>query len=317
MKILFLAVVALCVGLPLFLIVRNPAAFFQKPGTVAIRKPGSRYLGVPMPAHDEAARVVDFAWLSLAAYQRRPNADAKDLQGCSEASVMLKQAGWWQWPDFPDAELKPKFNNSHLRMEVWEHKERNSVAVAFGGTVFTNRDDWRANFRWFIHTPKDDEYTTVVKLAEKAFIKEYKRRLGEGETFLNAAIIYSTGHSLGGGLAQEFAYALPIDQSIPRIKQVFAFDTSPVTGYWSVDKTTRENNEKGMRIDRIYERDEVLAIARALTSLVHPPQFQNPSIQHVRFNFFPLRNVISEHSMPRLACGINEAAVSTPAQDLH
>ena len=51
--------------------------------------------------------------------------------------------------------------------------------------------------------------------------------------------ITAVGHSLGGGLAQLAAY------SDPRIRRVYAFDPSMVTGYYSVDPLHRDQNVKG------------------------------------------------------------------------
>lgn len=68
--------------------------------------------------------------------------------------------------------------------------------------------------------------------------------------------IISAGHSLGGGLAQQAAY------SCERIKRVFAFAPSPVTGFYSVKRRERRENKKGIHISRIFEHEEVLAYFR-------------------------------------------------------
>jgi hypothetical protein len=60
-------------------------------------------------------------------------------------------------------------------------------------------------------------------------------------------------------LKSEFAYALPTHVNVPRVKKVFAFNPSPVTGFYSLDVTTRNNNKQDLAIDRICERCEVLA----------------------------------------------------------
>jgi hypothetical protein len=74
-------------------------------------------------------------------------------------------------------------------------------------------------------------------------------------------------HSLGGGLAQEFAYSLPVGTfDAPRATKVYAFDPSPATGFLSVKRATRNENKKGLKTDRIYERGEVLAILRSITN---------------------------------------------------
>lgn len=122
------------------------------------------------------------------------------------------------------------------------------------------------------------------------------------------ATLYSTGHSLGGGLAQQFAYALPDMQGVPRIQQVYAFDPSPVTGFFSVEKRLRDTNRKGLEIDRIYERGEILAIARSLTSLFWKPSAKAPAIRGVRYNLFYTCNPVAGHSMKMLAGKLEAAA---------
>jgi surfactin synthase thioesterase subunit len=108
----------------------------------------------------------------------------------------------------------------------------------------------------------------IVETFGQAFAEEYIRREQDPQmAFLKSATLFSTGHSLGGGLAHEFAYSLP-RADIPRVSKVFAFDPSPVTGYYSVGKSLRAENSENLLIDRIYERGEVLAYLRSLTNFV-------------------------------------------------
>jgi pimeloyl-ACP methyl ester carboxylesterase len=154
-----------------------------------------------------------------------------------------------------------------------------------------------------------DEYTEIVKVFGPAFVTEFSRRAKEpGGSYLRDATIYSTGHSLGGGLAQQFAYSLPTGPGMQRVAQVYAFDPSPVTGFYSVDSRTRDINKNGLLIDRIYERGEILAIARSLTSSIYPPSAKNPSVRAVRYSLFYPANPISGHSMAELACKLQVAA---------
>jgi hypothetical protein len=197
---------------------------------------------------------------------------------------------------------------SHLRAEVWEHEGRKLVVVAFGGTVFTSGKDWKANLRWF--TPwHNDEYTQIVKLFAPDFVGAFaSRRANEADE----VTIYSTGHSLGGGLAQQFAYALPTMPRKQKVSKVYAFDPLPVTGFYSVDRATREKNRVGLQIARIYERGEILAIVRSFTSLIIKPSSVNPEIRGVRFNLFYTKNAIAGHSIVELASKM-QAAAGVPA----
>ena len=210
--------------------------------------------------------------------------------------------------NFPNDKLREKISISHLRVEVWVNPTSSAVAVAFGGTVFDSGKDWKSNLRWFI-PHHDDEYTEIVKAFGPAFVKEFVARKDQaGWEFLQHATIFATGHSLGGGLAQQFAYSLPIDSRVPRVKKVFAFDPSPVTGFYSLDVTTRDNNSQGLAIDRIYERGEILALLRSLENFIYPPSAKAPTIRQIRYNLFYSHNPIAGHSIAELACKLYDAS---------
>jgi hypothetical protein len=291
-------------------------AFWQKPSEVTIRNPGDRLLGAPLPIAPCAKEHWEFAWLSVAAYQKtkagQRHADRvlKRASGPGRAvpdpNEPLAASGWAQWKDFPDDGLLKKIQRSHLRVEVWERNEPPAVAVTFGGTVFNNEADWRANLRWF--TPGSrDEYTDVVQTFAPAFDVELKRRAQMTDPARLARLeLFSTGHSLGGGLAQQFAYSLPFD-SVKHVKKVYAFDPSPVTGFYSVSRKLRNENKKGLLIDRIYERGEILALARSLTSLFHKPSAKNAEIRGVRYFLFFAWNAVAAHLIGSLAVKLDSA----------
>ena len=290
------------------------AAFRQTATEVTIREPGHRMLGEPLAVAPEAAKDWEYAWLSEAAYGKTPGAEkakaehaAKGFAPCANAADVLRTAGWEPWNGFPDDGLLTQIGASHLRVEVWEKRETQSVVVAFGGTVFSSGKDWKSNLRWFLPKHKD-EYTEIVEVFGPAFVTEFKRRANaQGGDYLKGASIYSTGHSLGGGLAQQFAYALPLNDFRLRVKHVFAFDPSPVTGFFSVTPEVRDVNKVDLLIDRIYERGEILALVRSLTSFFVQPSAENPSIRGVRYALFE-SNALSGHSMIELACKMQAAA---------
>jgi pimeloyl-ACP methyl ester carboxylesterase len=173
------------------------------------------------------------------------------------------------------------------------------VAVTFGGTVVGNGKDWISNLRWFIPF-HEDEYTETVQLFNPAFAEEFVRirtKMREPES----VALYSTGHSLGGGLAQQFAYSLPLGPNVPRVGKVYAFDPSPVTGYFSVNSKIRRTNGTGLLIDRIYERGEILAYVRSITNFVRTPSAKNPEIRQIRYNLFYTVNPFKGHSISELA----------------
>jgi len=227
-------------------------AFRQKPNEVVIRQLGALQYGPPVPAGPEAQQCWPFAWISQAAYQRTKagsarralsvlkfrrdrgiasaNAAGADTTALPNVDAVLRSADWRRWSGFPDDGLLMQINATHLRVEVWEHRPSRLLVVAFGGTVFTNIKDWISDLRWFIPY-HHDQYTDVVKIFAPAFIAEYERRaaLPDGDYLLNVRLL-SSGHSLGVGLAQQFAYALPANTEHLRVQKVYAFDPSPGSG---------------------------------------------------------------------------------------
>jgi hypothetical protein len=305
-----LAIIALLVLLPAYFRLVNGPAYRQKSDEVVIREAGKRFLGRPLDVKAEAQMDVEFAWLSQAAYRRKSDSETPSADNCLDADLALRNAGWKRWEDFPDNDLQARIAEYHLRIEVWSNESDKKVAAAFGGTVFGNWKDWIANLRWFI--PRhDDQYTEIVKDFGPEFIKEFEKRKQRPEwKFLGEATIFATGHSLGGGLAQEFAYSLPKSIDVPRVHKVLVFDPSPVTGFYSVDETRRNYNSKNLAIDRIYERGEILAILRSFENFIYPDTATSPVIRQVRYSLFS-RAPIEGHSITKLACKLHEASKAT------
>ncbi len=314
------------------------AVYNQKSHEVFKRNAGDRLLVGPYPASDEAILDWEFALLSVAAYGRSNPQRQPIPAGASAVTTVrhmwrhkrqisapctpdvddkLNAAGWKRWADFPDPTLEKAMGKSHLRAEVWENVSKLAVVAAFGGTVFTSGKDWRSNLRWFFPKHKD-EYSEIVQRFGPDFVKALAIRANEPDmAYLKEVKLYSTGHSLGGGLAQQFAYSLPRMEGMPKVSGVYAFDPSPVTGFYSVNRAIRNFNKGGLQIARIYERGELLAILRSFTSLIFKPSSVNPTIRGVRFSLFYSFDPIAGHSMIELAnkmrieAGIREVLSST------
>jgi hypothetical protein len=289
-------------------------ALGQSATEVTVRNPGSRFLSAPKPDRPYAVEDWELAWLAAAAYGKTPAAAKRrarttDAEEHVDPDVPLRAAGWERWDGFPGDGLQQKIEKTHLRVEVWEKRRADGtlvVAVTFGGTVFNNEMDWRANLRWFLPGGSRDEYTDVVRKFAPAFDTEFVRRLtGRAPSTVE---LVSTGHSLGGGLAQQFAYAQCLDDRVPRVAKVYAFDPSPVTGFFSVKRSLRNVNRKGLKIDRIYERGEILAIVRSITSVFWRPSKKAPEIRGIRYFLFFAWNPIAGHSMVRMAVRMSAAA---------
>jgi pimeloyl-ACP methyl ester carboxylesterase len=182
-----------------------------------------------------------------------------------------------------------------LAVQVWARGEPNGafcpeVAIAFRGTDPSEADDWSSNFRAFTRILKlYDQYEQV-----QDHIKGIIDRIQRLPCYRAATRIVAVGHSLGGGLAQQAAY------KDGRIRRVYAFDPSFVTGYYDLEPTERQGNSDGLRIERVYEHGEVLAYARLLLRNLYPPSPCDPQIRNIRFNLRHGGTIISQHSLQGL-----------------
>lgn len=179
---------------------------------------------------------------------------------------------------------------------------RNRVYLVFRGTDSTQWGDWWSNLRWvsrvvfFLH----DEYDQFLALQEELYA-------GLRQEYGADMELVTLGHSLGGGLAQLAAYAYPVPGETSAVRGVYAFDPSPVSGFYSVESTLRARNASGLNIWRVYDKGEVLAYLRAFMRVLYPLSHNNPRIEEVRFNL--LRgHPIRQHSMRAMACALWEAS---------
>lgn len=279
-------------------------AFAQPPNVALLRRPGRRRYGKPVPACQPARELWEYAVLSALAYE-----DVwKSGNGIPPPLGVQVPAEWRRWDEFPPENLKAAALKMGLFFEVWECDTVGAwkVVVVFRGTEFWSWRDWRSNLRWLRLWAgwSEDQYTVVAEKLGMAFCEEIRRRSsGRPE-----AVIVATGHSLGGGLAQHFAYSLPEAPDVPRVKRVVAFDPSPVTGWRSVPKGLRTKNAGKLVICRVFEHGEILAYLRLLISRFIAPRQKGPAIWEIRFNFFSSPNPIGNHAMPPLAEALAKAA---------
>lgn len=139
------------------------------------------------------------------------------------------------------------------------------VAITFRGTVLTRWADWKANTHYLSQYLVENHYTNLARnidgiIKRVAALDCYKRG--------DSPRIVSSGHSLGGGLAQ--LAALANNKNGPKISKVFAFDPSPVTGAGLVNEETKKENSKKLEVDRIYQSGEILEYFRAVVQ-AYPP----------------------------------------------
>ena len=285
---------------------------YQDPKDVLVREPGQRRYGEARRASDLAKESWEYAMLSAQAYK---NNWAKRMATMAEADVSdVKEwqawidEHWDRWTDIPSDDLRLYAKDKGLYFDIYESRstsEPKRIVVAFRGTEFTSWQDWLTNIRWLRFTRflpgYQDQYTVV---AEK-LVLEFARHVIARGLNRNDVEIITTGHSLGGGLAQQFAYALKVpdgmDATIQPVSYVYAFHPSPVTGWFSVPEEIRHRNAKDLRIDRIFEHGEILAYLRLLISQFYPPSVTAPAIREIRFSFVDSKSTIKNHSIEAFA----------------
>ncbi|MDR4485552.1 MAG: Mbeg1-like protein [Nitrospirales bacterium] len=241
----------------------------------------------------------------------------------SSNPTRLTIAGWKRAKWFPTqkscsknglnekiCEIYKKAKDLDMHIEVWE-KETSAgleITVVFRGT--DSWIDWLTNLNWIgRYIPLwPDQYSLLAEHFSHEFVESLAKKIQEDKSSVSLS---AAGHSLGGGLAQYFAYSLPSETTahyaIPRVSHVYAFDPSPVTGWYIVNKVQRETNAENLIIDRIFEHGEILAYLRLLLSYVNPPS-KVPAITEIRYNFDQSFNPFSSHSMDFLACNLCENA---------
>lgn len=305
----------------------------QRADQVLVRKPGNAHYDPPAAIATTSATHWPYAFMSAVAYessfyetldqdvlnqtttalaqgnQRSPTPQAQAVGTCPDFGTTLRHLGWEYWPvGFSTAKAVEAARKHHLQVHVFAHRAGQTleVVVAFGGTNPRNVWDWLSNLRWLIPW-HDDEYTLVVKDFAGAFQGELKRRLERQGITASEVVVKTVGHSLGGGLAQQFAYAAKQRRGDIGVSQVYAFDPSPVTGFYSVDKKIRDDNRQRLQTDRAFEAYEILSYLRWISAYVVTPSAENAAIRGVRYHVLTTQDGIKSHSITDLACALYSA----------
>src|SRR5208282_3435766 len=282
----------------------------QGPDQVIQRTEGEDNYAQRQKAGPVAARVLPYALLAEQSYDPRvytnrraaPRATAcgaNDPKDCEARADDQRAARWldeWRYVwgcDGPDQCQVRTAGQSEpvggLGVQIWARKGVRcpEAVIAFRGTVGGNKGDWESNFHWILRAfPIYDQYDQV-----RDHVGDFIGRIERDKCYrAGPSQITAVGHSLGGGLAQLAAY------SDPRIRRVYAFDPSIVTGYYSVDPLHRDQNVKGLRMERVYEHGEILAYGRYIIRQFIPLSPCNPRVVSVRFNVIH-GSPIAQHSL--------------------
>ena len=271
-------------------IIRNP-----NPVSMPILVSGAR------EANSEISGIPQYAVLASLAYE----ADSSGAISCG--GELVRPSGWRSVSGLEASKIFPptpayRMKISGLSYRVFERSGRGGgrrFAIVFRGTSFNSPGDWYSNSRWItrLNPVTWDQYQQVRSLVASL---EAALELRYGANFELVAV----GHSLGGGLAQQAAYASR------RIQQVYAFNTSPVTGATSIDQRNTDLSRRGDVLHRVYESGEVLAGIRWASRRVLPLSKANPRIIEYRFNFRQSSRsqggggAIGEHGMRQVACDL-------------
>ena len=186
---------------------------------------------------------------------------------------------------FADLEKDDGWISKEMSFHVWVSDEMEEVVIAFRGTQAWR--DWVANVRfltWFIpffkdHYDRVEEITPIILERLRSKFPKYR--------------VITSGHSLGGGLAQHAAYCSP------EIAGAYTYNSSPLTGYLSLSRKKRNAGKEGLFIARVFEHREALAYLRFILRKLIQGSDQNPQISEMRFNFSS-SGVVGDHEMGKL-----------------
>ncbi len=239
----------------------------------------------------------EYAMLSNIVYRRKLNATVEQYMGWKHINIAME--------DITPTD-KSKVVVEGLYYELWEREAEHetTVAIVFKGTE--GKGDWKANFRWvrrLFSKNSWDHYDQLGQISKKIVGSIKLRHAGN-----KPLKIIATGHSLGGGLAQFMAYA------IPEIDLVYAFNSSPVTAYYDVLSKDRKKNKVNAKIFRIYESGEGLSFVRTFMTLLYPvPIFyrKDPAIMRIRFSFSTAKNAVNQHMIAKLAAHLKHYRTNT------
>jgi pimeloyl-ACP methyl ester carboxylesterase len=282
----------------------------QDPNQVIQRTEGEDNYSSKQIAGPTAARVLPYALLAEQSYdasvykthraaRRAAGCISDDPQDCDTVSDSKRADAWlnqWRYVWSCDGPVDCKVQTpgqsepvGGLGVQVWARRGARcpEAVVAFRGTVGGNEGDWESNFHWILRAfPVYDQYDQV-----RDHIRDFIGHIERDKCYQRGpTLITAVGHSLGGGLAQLAAY------SDPKIRRVYAFDPSMVTGYYSVDPRNRDDTVKGLRMERVYEHGEILAYGRYIVRQFIPLSPCNPRVVSVRFDVIH-GSPIAQHSL--------------------
>jgi len=265
------------------ILIRDAGQTYQIPLSVLGDTPYGPYL------HDACI----FSQLCAEIYYNESDAKQQEkIKGCAHKGGLqdwlerVKADGWEKlhWTA-PALNTPLAYTIKTLKYQLWVDRERRRAVVVFRGTA--EKVDWWSNANWLTRFVPfvNNHYKQVLAMVDPT-LKVLEKELGSGFK------LYTTGHSLGGGLAQTFAYA-----SEHKAALVAAFHSSPVTGWFSLPQSRKATAGNDLKIARIYEHKEILAGFRSLAKVAYPETAENPRIVEFRSNFMVGGGAVHQHSV--------------------
>lgn len=242
--------------------------------------------------------------------------------------------GWekikgWSYPEACNSAL------NGLHYEVWHSMDNDGiryVAVVFRGTVPQVLAHWCSNLREIsspVCDPRSDQYLSIVPLIDEVLSGDY-------DEWGPDRYVFALGHSLGGGLAF-------LAGRSSGIKQVFLFDSSPVTGNELAESLHNHINDTGVSemvnaylknadcqfrdiggsgrgdlvVHSFFEHGEALAYLRLMKRWLG--NWSNQAVDGVKKTNVYRTNIlggnpVSQHSIKALACALRKESSNNATQ---
>lgn len=253
---------------------------------------------VNQPAAEFAPLLVEYAVLAARAY---PTEQLKRKMAGIQSLPEIP--GWFEVSDAPSEILSHTTRRGVGRVtcRVFRstHRERPELVLAFPGMDLSKFSDWWAALRWITrHVPALDDKFRQVRANTGTLIAWLRDRYGSHNRLI------AVGHSLGGGLAQQAAYATG------GFDEVLAFNPTFVTGWFeTANEEIRRANAKNLHIFRVYEDGEVLAflwqIVESFFPLARPP---NPRVTRIRTHFYSGFAPFQKHKIVEMSNSLHALA---------
>lgn len=196
--------------------------------------------------------------------------------------------GWWVAPEG----ITPCYNQHGLYFETYVHRRKpfsapDIAVIAFRGTenynLYQKMRDWSSNLAAFFGF--DPREYMFARYRAIPLIKEIKQR--------NTNIkIYVTGHSLGGGIAQQIAYISTA------VDAAYVFDSTPVTNWSTLMSASLIPHNYNPIVFRVSHTNEFLQGPRAIASRLSTTRINRSDYEF----FFQKTSWINDHEMSVLTC---------------